>query len=257
MFKRLIGLLIILSLVMPPFLAVGTVVVARTAADELDATARVRFERIREEIATLRTAVQPIVNTLNAVKNTLTQIRTSINSGLNLINQIATSITIPSISIPSINFPQRTINIPDIPSISLGSIDVFGNDIPLPSFPGYTTPNVTFGPFTLSAPTIPSFSVNIPGLASAVNILRDGYNFLNQTVQSIIDMTGIEKIVTSLGKISTEVEGLGTDVGNVVSDLSEPLRWLGIGIAAWMIITWLALLGSALGYGWRLLTGQA
>lgn len=257
MFKRILGLLIIISLLMPPFLAYGTVSVARGVADDLDAAAQQRVQQIRQELATLRSSVQPLVNAFSAVRNTLNTARGRISAALLALSLIGSQITIPALTIPPITFARRTIVIPDIPPISLGTIEVLGVTITLPSFPGFVIPDVTIGPFTLTVPTIPSFTLNVPGLETIVSGLRDAYGSLDQIISSIIDVTGVDSVITSLDKISSEVEGVVDDISSIRDRWSNPLRWLGTGVAVWLVIVWLALLGSVFGYGWRLLRGQA
>ncbi|MBX3062953.1 MAG: hypothetical protein U0528_08570 [Anaerolineae bacterium] len=257
MFKRVLGLLIIVSLLMPPFLAYGTVTVARGVADDLDAAAQQRVQHIRQELVTLRNSVKPLVNALGAVRTTLNGARGKISAALMALSLLGSQITIPAITIPPITFARRTIVIPDIPPISLGTIEVLGVSITLPTFPGFAIPDVTIGPFTLTVPTIPSFTLNVPWLETVVSGLRDAYGSIDQIISSVIDVTGVDSVITSLDHISSETEGFVDDISSIRDRWSDPLRGVGIGLAVWLVIAWLALLGSVFGYGWRLLMGHA
>lgn len=256
MLKRLLGVLILISLLTPPFLAWATVSTAQGIANDLDAAARQRWTAIHTEAGVIVTEVEALRASLNEVTKTLNSIKQSIANTLNSIASLPNQISIPEIQLPRIDIPAIVVPIPDIPAFNILTLDlgVIGK-FPI-RFPGFAIPDVNLKIPAFDLPRIPAFSISVPFLNDIKAFLRDAFSNLNQIIDGVINVTGIQRITDSAGKIATEVQGFGGDLQTISSTWSEPIRRLGLIFAAWVVVVWVVLIVGYLKKAVDLLRGR-
>jgi phage-related protein len=258
MIRRLIGLLIVVSHVLAPVLGVAGVAVARDIAADVDRAANQRLAQINNEVDNIKAAVADITSTFNNIRQAVQPIIDAINGALSVIASIPTQLTIPALVIPDIQFPRLTISLPSIPEISLGSINLplgIGR-VNLPSFPGFSLPNVSIGPVSLVIPDLPAFNVSIPGLSTVINVLRDAYQYIGRLAKGLFDLTDIRRIITSVNNIGNEVQQFAGDLRQLGSKYGDTVRLIITGAAIWLALVFVLSVVTILPRGWQMMLGK-
>ena len=256
MLRRLFGVLILISLLTPFFLALGIVTTAQAVANDLDAAARRRWTAINAEASVIGTEVTSLRQSLGNVTSGLTAIKQNIAQTLANIAALPAQIRIPDIQLPRIDIPTLTIPIPAIPAFNIITLDlgVIGK-FPI-RFPGFALPAVTIKIPAFDLPRIPAFSIDVPLLNDVRTFLRDAFSSLSQLIDGVIDVTAVQKITNSAGKIATEAQGFGNDIQAIASSWGEPVRRLGMLFAAWVGIVWIVLIVAFVRKGFDLVLGR-
>jgi hypothetical protein len=239
MLKRLFGLLIILSLIAPPFLALETVTIAQGIADDLDAAAQQRFTAIDAEANVIATEVTELRQALSNITTSMSVIKLGIMQTLAAIAKLPNQITIPDIILPRVDLPPLLIPIPDIPAFDLITLDLGAlGKYPI-TFPGFVIPDVSLKIPAFDLPRIPGFTIEVPILNDIKIFLQTAFQNLDQIIDALIGVTGVQKIADSAGKIATELQGFGGDLQTISSTWSDPIRRLGTIFAVWLILVWI------------------
>jgi phage-related protein len=258
MIRRLIGLLIVVSHVLAPVLGVAGVVVARDIGADVDRAANQRLAQINGEVDNIKAAVADITSTFSTIRQAVQPIINAVNAALSILASIPTQITIPSLVIPDIQLPRITIPLPGIPEISLGHIDLplgIGR-VDLPSFPGFSLPPVSFGPVSLPIPDLPAFNVSIPGLSTVISALRDAYRYIGRLAQSIFDLTDIRRVITSVNNIGNEVQQFAGDLRQIGGKYGDTVRLIVTGAVIWLVLVFVLSIFTILPRGWQMMLGK-
>lgn len=217
MLRRLMGLILIISILMPVILgAVGFFVVRQIVADVEDAA--------RGPLQDINTGLNDMQTTLNQATQAFQGLASEISSIASTLGGIGSSIGSLATSIGPINLPDVSIHIPVI--------------------------NVNV---TVPIPDIPSFSV--PGLTQLRNVLNSVFGVFSNLTDVVRRIGSIASLPQQLNGVVTKVTALFDDLRNVGAKWLSALSLVAIALLVWVSATYVALVYRWLTTGWRMLRG--
>ncbi len=239
MIRRLVGVVLVVSVLMPIILGVASIFVVRQIVSDIEDVAREPLQRMNTSLNQVRSELEEARETFQRAANTLSGIAQQVQQVRNTITSILGDIRIPRIPIidPSISVPTVTVKW----SSALG--------ITYPS-------DITIGTRSISIPIpdIPEFTVPIPGLPILRNAVRD-------VVDVVEDVTGAVSTITNIRALTSNLND-AVQQGRLVADRVQTVggRWLNtVTIVAVLFvlslaITYLALTLQVLLKGWQMIT---
>lgn len=216
MISRLLGLLIIVTVLAPIVLGAATVILARDVLTDIENAAAARGEAINNELDELRASVNAVRGAFNFTANRLQPVIDALDDFRDAIDNIPTGI----------------------------------------SFPGFSWPVLSVGPFSLSIPAIPAINISAPGFADVVDFLGDSYDQFGRVVSGLSRILNIGDFAEHAQRIAAQTAALAQDVGEAFITRAGPLRTLITALAIWLGVVYIVLLFERLARGWQLLTGQ-
>jgi hypothetical protein len=221
MIRRLIGLMLLITLLFPPVAAVSAFFVFRDTFTQIGAVVNTRIERVQNELEDIEAAVQ---NVQEQIEPLIAPVNSFISSVGGLID--------------------------DLNDLNIGSLRIPG--ITLPDF----ELNLGFGRFTIVIPDIPSVNLTIPGLSALRGLVEDvlqGVETLGEAVGAVINLGTIPDM---LADAVTEVQLLASDFGGILAAQSGAALALALACALWFVIGYIVVLYLGWTTGWRMLMGR-
>lgn len=222
MIRRLIGLMLLITLFFPPVAAASGFFIVRDTVSQVGAVVGTRIERVQNELDDIETAIQNVQDQIAPLAAPINAVVTSIGNLIDDVNDL----NIGSLRIPGITLPDFDLNL-------------FG-----------------LGTFTIVIPDIPSVNLTIPGLSALRGLFEDmlqGIETLASAVASIVDLGAIPEM---LGDAAAEVQALASDFGGILSSQSGAAVGLSLACALWLVMGYLVALYLGIGTGWRMVTGR-
>jgi predicted PurR-regulated permease PerM len=240
MFRRLMGLVLIISVVLPLILGVVGVFVVRQIVVDLESAASVPLEKMNRAIDSMKGEFEDAKQAFDRISNRITGIVNAVQSITSQIPSIPTSLTIPRITIPD-------------PSISVPTISVDWDSALGIRYPK----DIDIGTRSVSIPIpdIPEMTLTIPGLSSVKNLLSSTFGFLDDIVDSIKDFANIKPLIDDFNEVVAESQSLITQIRSVVSRWLNPLVIIALVIVIWLGATYIASTYERLRKGWEMLRG--
>ncbi len=256
MISRLHGLLLLIR-GLSPFLVILVIGIAgivmyndlREALAGPIESIQSEIDDVKETVDTAREQVDAVVDDVSSLVNTLSSF-----SLPNLIPNIPSSISLPTLVLPSIAIPVPTV------SVDFCSVNLQFTSVSYPCDLDLGTSN-----FSINLPDIPSFNIPIPGLSELGDLLSDAFS----PITDIFDL-GFSPVFEGINALGQTLR-LVPDSFNTIVDLGRSLLSdVGDVIAQWgqtLLIVFLVLAVLALIYfgvpfvdnitrGWRLLRGR-
>src|SRR5262245_37032805 len=155
MFKRLLGLLIIVRALTPILIVLVVAVLGSIILNDLQDTLKAPVAAINTEINSLQTSIDGAKQDFQNVSDNVTTVVNAISSVRlpDLRVNIPTNISIPAISIPSASVPVPTASV-STSTYSFGSISAFGQSVSLGSITYPSGISIGTTNKTLSFPSI-------------------------------------------------------------------------------------------------------
>mgnify|MGYP005838224213 CR=1 FL=1 len=222
MLRRLMGLILIISVLMPLILGVAGVVIARQVASDMEAATTEPRQRIDERLENMRQTVREASQAFAGISDAVASISGALGAIGNAINALTTRITIPRIVIPDISFdfgwPLYRVNIP--------------------------------------TPDIPAFSFDVPVLTQIRNVLEDIFSVFDDLREALEAIATISTIPEDLQGITTEMQTMLSQIAQVFGQWTTTLLIIGAGLVLWMGAFYLAMAYRWLSSGWNMLRGR-
>lgn len=274
MFRRLLGLLLILR-ALAPFLIIGVIAVVgsvivsdlQAALEEpvrsIDAAfrdAQTAIESAREDVETLTREVTSVVDRLRSF------------SLPNVIPNLPVSLTLPRIELDSLTIPIPDISVrwSNSPRITYPSsldfswtsgLSITWSDFSIryPSSISISTSN-----YRLDLPDIPQVSIPLPGLRELGNLIRGAFSSLTGVFDVFDEAFGaISGLGESVQAVSESITAVVGEAKTALETLRDTvMRWGGVLAAAGVVLLVLAVIYFIVPSiddfqrGWRMLRGS-
>jgi predicted PurR-regulated permease PerM len=261
MFQRLRGLLLIIRGLTPILIVLVVAALGSIILNDLSGVLQEPVSRINTEITHLQSTIETTKQDFKDVSDHVTTVVDAISSVKlpDISVNIPTSISIPAISIPSVSVPIPTASV-STSRFSFGS--VLGHDLGGITYPSGISIGTTNR--SLSFPSIPAFSVTLPGMDTvktavndAVSGVKNQFSAVSDTFSSIGTLSSdLEGVNTSLNSIVMETQSAMTSVGNLASKWASALLVAVIVILVLVVIYTFSGIIEDLSRGWNLLLGR-
>lgn len=222
MFRRLIGLLILIALLFPPLAVAAGVVIVRDVTGRVESELELRINNVRAELEDVEEAVED-------VRSRMTDLVTPINNAVTTIGNLiddAEDLAAGTLTIPGLVLADFVLGIPGI------------------------------GTFTIVIPNIPSTTLTIPGLSSLRGLFEDTLGELEDTASAVSAVLRLRFIPNQLSQAATDVRALADYVTGVGAAVAAPVQILLWACGIWFVIVYIVALYTGIGTGWRMLTGR-
>jgi hypothetical protein len=239
MLRRITGLVLIVSVLMPIILGVGSIFLVRQIVADIEDVARVPLQRMnmnlnqaKDALVSARQAFDRAVNNVASVVQKAQQVRNSITS-------ILTDIRIPRLNIPD-------------PSISVPTVSVEWSSALGIRYPS----NITIGSTSISIPVpdIPEFTVPVPGLPLVKNVVRDVVGVVDDLTSAVTSITGVKALTENINDAVQQAQVLADRVEGVRERWQTTITLIVTVIVLCLVITYVALTLQVLAKGWQMLT---
>ena len=216
MLRRLMGLLLIFSILMPIILgAAGFFIVRQFVADIENA--------VRGPLSEINAGLEDIKATVNDATQAFQGLSGRIAAIANTLGGIGRAITAVTTRLGPINIPNINVRLPVI------------------------------GRVTIPVPDIPSFSV--PGLTELKSILSSIFGVFNELADVLRRITSIGRLPQQLNRVMDKATALANDLRDVGVRWLGALAVIGVVLLIWVAATYIALMYRWLSSGWRMLQG--
>ncbi|MEO8397329.1 MAG: hypothetical protein ABI700_30310 [Chloroflexota bacterium] len=111
-------------------------------------------------------------------------------------------------------------------------------------------------PLPAPLPSIPPLDLDIPGLSSVRDFLKNLYDTLASLASALSDITLIGQVPAQFGEAVSEAQGLVTDVNETIAPYAQMILIIVVGLVVWMGIIYIVLVYRWLGQGWSMLMGR-
>jgi hypothetical protein len=239
MLRRITGIVLVVSVLMPIILGAGSIFVVRQIVADIEDAAREPLQRMntnlnaaKDALINARQAFDRAVNNISSVVQKAQQVRNSINN-------ILTDIRIPRLTIPD-------------PSISIPTIDVEWDSALGIRYPS----KITIGTKSVSIPIpdIPEFTVPVPGLALVKNVVRDVVGVIDDLTGAVTSITGIKTLTDNVNDAAQQAQVLVQHVQDVGERWKNTITLFATVIVLCLVITYIALTLQVLLKGWQMIT---
>ncbi len=217
MVRRLMGLVLIISILMPVILAAAGFFLVRQIASDVENVARGPLRDIRADLDAMKT-------TLDEASQAFQGLSSQIASIANSLVRFAGALSLLNIRLGPLDIPDFSIRIPVIDRT-----------------------------IRINVPDIPAFDV--PGLREVRNILSNIFSVFSDLVAVLRRIGSIGSLPRQLDGVVTKVQGLVDDIGEVGSRWLGTLTFVAVVLLVWVAATYLALVYRWLSSGWRMLRG--
>jgi hypothetical protein len=222
MIRRLIGLLILIALIIPPLAVAAGVILVRDVTGRVESELELRINNVRAELTDVEEAVED-------VRSRMTDLVTPINGAVtsigNLIDDVEDLIA-GNLTIPGVVLTDFILGIPGI------------------------------GTFTIVIPNIPSTTLTIPGLSSLRGLFEDTLGELEDTASAVSAVLRLRFIPNQLNQAAADIRALTDYITGVGASIAAPVQILLWVCGAWVVVVYIIALYLGLGTGWRMLTGR-
>jgi hypothetical protein len=240
MFRRLMGLVLIISVVMPLILGVVGVFLVRQVVVDLESAASVPLEKMNRAIDSMKGEFDDTKQAFERIANRVTGITNAVQSITGQIPSIPTSLTIPRITIPDPSI--------SVPTISVDWDSALGIRYPKDIDIGTKSVSITI-------PDIPEMTLTIPGLSTVKNLLSSTFGFMDDIVDSIKDFANIKPLIEDFNDVVAESQTFVTEVRSVFTRWSNTLVVVALVIVIWLGATYIASTYERVRKGWEMLRG--
>jgi len=217
MLRRLMGLVLIISILMPIILAVAGFFLVRQIVSDVENVARGPLRDIRTDLDAMKTTLDEASRAFQGLSSQIASIGSSLTGIGNTIAGLTTR---------------------------LGPLDILDFNIRIP---------VINRTIRISLPDIPAF--NVPGLTELKNILSNAFDVFNDLVAVLGKIGSIGSLPSQLNGAVARMRGLVDDIGEVGSRWLGTLTFVAVVLLVWVIATYIALVYRWLSSGWRMLQG--
>jgi len=216
MLRRLMGLLLIFSILMPIILgAAGFFIVRQFVADIENA--------VRGPLSEINAGLEDIKATVDDATQAFRGLSGRIAAIANTLGGIGRAITAVTTRLGPISIPNISVRLPVI------------------------------GRVTIPVPDIPSFSV--PGLAELKSILSSIFGVFNDLTDVVRRVASIGQLPERLNRVVDKATTLVNDVSDVVARWLDTLTAIAIVFLIWVAAVYIALVYRWLSSGWQMLRG--
>ncbi len=259
--SRLFGVALIIRGITPILIVLMIAGLAIVIVNDLSSALEKPIGAISEEVALVEGAIEDVQEDFTNVQEAVSTLIEDLTSFSipNPLAGLSSVLTIPAI------------NIPDIPSIPIPTIDIEWDSVNIPL--GFTTIRIRYPVdidlgttnFSINIPDIPSFNITIPGL----DLLKDAIENVIDEVTTIFDVfdpafEAINELTATLDVLAGSVERIGNATGDALEQTGEALgKWVVIIVIITIIILILvvnyifAAMVKDVRDGWLLLKGQS
>jgi len=211
------GLVLIVSILMPIILGVAGFLVARQIVSDIESAARGPIGQINARLDEMKA-------TLNSASQAFQGLSGSIASIVSTLGEIGNAIGSLTTSIGPIDVPNFSVRIPVIDRRI---------DIPVPDIPSFTLPGLT-------------------QLRSMLSRIANVFDRLTGVIQRI---SAISSLPQQLNGIVAELMILANNVGEIANRWLSALSLIALVLLIWVSATYVALVYRWLSSGWRMLRG--
>jgi hypothetical protein len=217
MLRRLMGLVLIVSVLMPVVLGVVGFFVARQIVSDLEEVARGPLRDIRSDLNDMKQTLDEASQALQDLQSRLASIASSIAGMVNAVASLTTRLG-------PLDIPDFTVRIPVIDRT-----------------------------ITIRVPDIPAFDV--PGLTQVKSVLSSALDVFSKSTEVLRRLGSIGSLPQQLGGVIAKTRALVNDIREVGSRWLGVLTFIGIVLLVWVSATYVALVYRWLTSGWRMLRG--
>ncbi|HKZ84865.1 MAG TPA: hypothetical protein VJ793_14520 [Anaerolineae bacterium] len=216
MLRRLMGLLLIFSILMPIILGAAGFFVMRQFVADIENAVRGPLDEINAGLEDVKATVDDATQAFRGLSGRIAAIA-------NTLGGIGRAITAVTTRLGPISIPNISVRLPVI------------------------------GRVTIPVPDIPSFSV--PGLAELKSILSSIFGVFNDLTDVVRRVASIGQLPERLNRVVDKATTLVNDVSDVVARWLDTLTAIAIVFLIWVAAVYIALVYRWLSSGWQMLRG--
>ena len=216
MLRRLMGLLLIFSILMPIILGAAGFFVMRQFVADIENAVRGPLDEINAGLEDVKATVDDATQAFQGLSGRIAAIA-------NTLGGIGRAITAVTTRLGPISIPNISVRLPVI------------------------------GRVTIPVPDIPSFSV--PGLAELKSILSSTFGVFNDLTDVVRRVASIGQLPERLNRVVDKATTLVNDVSDVVARWLDTLTAIAIVFLIWVAAVYIALVYRWLSSGWQMLRG--
>jgi len=217
MLRRVVGVLMILSILLPILLAVAGVFMVRQVVSDVADAARGPLHDINAGLNDMKTTLDSATLAFQGLASRIASIGNTVASIARAIGSLATRIG-------PLDIPDFNVRIPVIDRT-----------------------------ITIRVPDIPAF--NVPGLTQLKNILGNAFGVFDDLIDVLGRIGSIGSLPQQLNRVVDRVTALVDNVSQVGARWLGALILVGVVLLVWVIATYVALVYRWLSAGWRMLRG--
>jgi len=216
MLRRLMGLLLIFSVLMPIILGAAGFFVARQIVADIENAVRGPLDEINASLEDMKATVDEATQAFQGLSARIAAIA-------NTLGGIGRAIASVTTRLGPISIPNISVRLPVI------------------------------GRVTIPVPDIPSFTV--PGLTELKSVLSSIFSVFNDSVDVFRRLASIGQLPEQLNRVVDQMTTLVNDVRDVFARWLGTLTAIGIVFLIWVAAVYIALVYRWLSSGWQMLRG--
>lgn len=218
MLRRIMGLILIISVLMPVILGVAGFFVVRQIVTDIDNATRGPLGQIETRLNDVKTTLNNASQAFQGLSSAIASITSALSGVVNTINVLATSIG-------PIDVPDFSVRIP-----------VIDRRVAIP------------------VPDIPAFSV--PGLAQLKSLLSNFFGIFGNVTSVLQRISAIQALPEQLNGIVAEVSLLLDNMREIGGRWLDVLSLIAVVLLFWVSATYVALVYRWISGGWQMLQGK-